>query len=222
MNDPTTALVNHARILMAHLATFINRISGGRIKPAHITTLSLLGHFPAAWALYTHRPILAASLIIVFGLLDALDGALARVQKSVSKLGMFYDATTDRVKEILLYSALAVYVSKNVPEAGVWIVVTLMGTSLLVSYVKAKGEMAVSSKNHDKQTLNRAFGIGIARYEIRMTLLVIALLTGYIAPILRLIIALNMLTASVRFLEIAKLLSIEDARARNRTKPKSK
>lgn len=210
MIDPTETIGNAIKILMAKLAVVINKLSRGKVKPVHITTLSLLGHIPAAWALWTCRPILGALLIAVFGLMDALDGALAREQKSVSKMGMFFDATTDRLKEVLIYSALAVYTSKHVPEIGVWVIPAVVGTSLLVSYVKAKGEMAISKDAHDKQLLNRAFTQGIARYEIRMAFLIIGLLSGFLGPLLNLIIALNLITAAMRFLEVSRLLNIED------------
>lgn len=211
MEDPTKVIVSHARVLMSMFAKSLDKTFKGRLKPAHITTISLLGHFPAAWALWTGKPVLAAILIVVFGLLDALDGALARAQGTASKLGMFYDAVTDRLKEVLIYTGLAVYVANDFADVGAWLVVAVAGSSILVSYVKAKGEMAVTAKNHDKQALNRAFGNGISRYEIRMALLVAGLLlTDLLAPLLRLTLALNMLTAAVRFLEIAKILNVED------------
>jgi phosphatidylglycerophosphate synthase len=211
MHDPTETIGNHVKVLMAKLARALNKIFDGKLKPAHITTLSLLGHIPAAWALWTNRPILASVYIAFFGLMDSLDGALAREQKSVSKLGMFFDATSDRLKEVLIYAALAVFVSNiYADEIAVWVIPAVVGTSLLVSYVKAKGEMAVSTEAHDKQQLNRAFSTGIARYEIRMFLLIIGLTTGLLAPLLNLIIALNLITAAMRFTEVSQLLSNED------------
>lgn len=210
-NDPTETIVAHVKVLMSKLAVQLDRLFRGKLRPAHITTLSLIGHIPATWALWNNRPILAAVLIAVFGLMDALDGALARAQKSVSKMGMFYDAVTDRLKEVMIYSGLAMYVAQNEPKIYPWVVPAVVGTSILVSYVKAKGEMAVSSGHHDKQLLNRAFSQGISRYEIRMFLLIAGLVTGFLPSFLNLIIALNLMTASVRFLEIAKLLNTEDA-----------
>lgn len=211
MNDPTETIGNNIRVLMAKFAHVLNKVTRGRLRPAHITTLSFLGHIPAAWALWTNRPYLAAGLIAGFGLLDALDGALAREQKTVSKLGMFFDAVTDRMKEIVLYSALAIYVNANYFDSiALWVVPAVAGTSLLVSYVKAKGEMAVSTDTHDKQALNRAFSQGIARYEIRMFLLIFGLVTELLPSVLNLIIALNLMTASLRFVEIARLLNLED------------
>jgi CDP-diacylglycerol--glycerol-3-phosphate 3-phosphatidyltransferase len=211
MQDTTKVIANHVRVLMSRLARNLDKATNGKIKPAHVTTVSLLGHIPAAWALWTGKPVLAAVLIAVFGLLDALDGALARAQGTASKLGMFYDAVTDRVKEIIIYSALAMYVSNNSIGADAWLVVAVAGTSILVSFVKAKGEMAVTAKNHDKQALNRAFDNGISRYEVRMALLITGLLlTDLLAPLLRLMVALNMFTAAIRFLEISKILNQED------------
>lgn len=217
MQDPTERIGNNVRVLMVHVARILNKASKGRLKPSHVTLLSLLGHFPAAWALWTSRPILAALLIAVFGLMDALDGALAREQGSASKMGMFFDAVTDRLKEIILYAGLAMFVVKHVPDLGAWVVPAVAGTSLLVSYVKAKGEMAVSTGSHDKQLLNRAFSQGIARYEIRMAILIIALISGMLNPLLNFIIAINLITAATRFMEVARLLNIEDAQDRKRT-----
>ncbi len=136
---------------------------------------------------------------------------------------MFFDATTDRLKEILLYVALAVLVSKQYSnDIAVWVIPAVAGTSLLVSYVKAKGEMAISTEAHDKQLLNRAFSQGIARYEIRMTLLIIGLLTGLLPALLNLIIALNLVTAAMRFMEVSRLLHIEDTDTKQITKSSAK
>ncbi len=222
MNDPTQTITDNIRVLMSRFAVLLNKLFRGKLKPAHITTLSLLGHIPAAWALWTCRPVLAAALIAIFGLMDALDGALARAQGSASKMGMFFDAVTDRMKEVIIYAALALYVAEHEPKVGLWVVPAVVGTSLLVSYVKAKGEMAISNDAHDKQQLNRAFSQGIARYEIRMALLIIGLLTSLLAPLLNLIIALNLITAATRFLEIARLLNQEDYQLKHKVKTSKK
>lgn len=216
MNDPTENIVNGVRVMMSRLAHILNVIFKGKLKPSHITLISLLGHIPAAWALWQGRTALACILIAVFGLMDALDGALAREQKSASKFGMFFDAVTDRIKEIILYSGLGVYAFRFEPRVAAWVVPALAGTSILVSFVKAKGEMAIAEYNNDRQTLNRTFSSGIARYEIRMSLLIIGLLSNYFASILNLIIALNLITASERFSEIAKQLNKEDSKNRSK------
>jgi phosphatidylglycerophosphate synthase len=206
------SLVTLVRRGMTQLAIFLNSISSGKVKPAHITTLSLLGHIPVAWALVTCRPILAAVLLAFFSLMDALDGALARVQNSSTLSGMYYDAVSDRLKEVIVYSALAVFVYKHVDPTIVWQVVALAGTSLLVSYTKAKGEMAIAGTIKDPQKLNRIFGGGIASYEVRVFAVIIGLLFGWIAYILPLLIAANSITIASRFLKVSKQLSEIDAK----------
>lgn len=214
MTDPTRFITDTVRVLMARLATFLGRISGGAIKPVHITVLSFLGHIPAAWALWTNKPALAAVLITVFGLMDSLDGALAREQHVASKLGMYFDAVTDRLKEAVLYSALAVYAARYTSDIQPWVVVAVAASSLLVSYVKAKGEMAISASVEDTQKLNRMFDGGLSRYEVRMAILVIGLLIGYLGPLLRLLVAINLYTAAVRFMAASQAIADQEAHER--------
>lgn len=198
------------RVSMFHIAGFIDYWTNGKIKPAHITTLSLLGHVPVAWALVTYQPVLAAILLAVFSLLDALDGAMARVQNSASRTGMYFDAVSDRLKEVILYTALGVYALKHLEQQDVWLIIALAGTSLLVSYTKAKGEMAVAGSSLDAQKLNRKFSIGIASYEIRMVAVIVGLLFGIVSFVLPLLIAANMLTIALRFIVVSQELYVLD------------
>lgn len=201
------SIKNFVRGIMTHIAGFIDYWSKGRIKPAHITALSLAGHIPIAWALVECRPVLAGVLLIIFGLMDALDGALARVQKSASLNGMFFDAVSDRIKEAIIYSALIVYVDKHIEASLAWQVVAVAVTSVLVSYVKAKGEMALAEQGvKNAQKLNREFSVGFASYEVRMTILVAALLFGFVEYAIPLLLALNLITIAERFLVISKRL----------------
>ena len=195
---------------MTLIAIRLNNWTNGTIKPSYITTVSLLGHIPVAWALITCRPILAAVLLALFSSLDALDGALARVQKSSSLAGMYYDAVSDRLKEVIVFSALAVYVTKHINIDIGWLVVAVAGTSILVSYTKSKGEMALTGREKDAQKLNRIFGRGIASYEVRVLILVVGLLFGWLIYILPLLLVLNCVTIITRFINVSKELNIID------------
>lgn len=210
MKDPTQAVADAVRLLMARAARFLNKAFEGKLQPVHITLISFLGHIPAAWALYDGRTLLAAYFITVFGLMDSLDGALAREQNSVSRIGMLLDSVSDRIKEALIYAALAVYVDLYVPEAGAWVVATLAGTSILVSYVRARGEATLASIRSHSYEANKVFVNGVSRYEVRMTLLVIGLVTGLLAPLMHLIIALNLLTAAMRFTQVGDQIKIAE------------
>lgn len=212
---PMNEIKKFVRLGMFHIAGFIDYWSKGRVKPNHITVLSLTGHIPVAWAIATNRPVLGAGLLAFFSLLDALDGAMAKVQNSASLSGMFFDAVSDRMKEVIVFSALAVLVYKQIDPSLTWQVVAACGTSILISYTKAKGEMAIAGKTisaQDTQKLNRLFGIGIAGYEVRVVALVTGLLFGVIQFILPLLIAANLMTIALRFIVIAKELHDIDQR----------
>ena len=202
--DAVVAQVKKSMVLVARL---LNAATNGYIRPVHITILSLVGHGLVIWALLADRPLKAAVLIIVFGLMDSLDGAIARLQKRASLQGMFFDAVSDRVKEVMIYSGLAVFlVHQGRPELG-WLAVAVAGSSLLVSYIKAKGEMAFAGSGLDPQKLNRLFSDGLARYEIRMFILIVGLVSSYSPVALVILLCLNGFTASVRFSKISGALS---------------
>jgi phosphatidylglycerophosphate synthase len=209
-------ITTFVRKMMTIVAVFLNRITGGRLRPYHITVVSLLGHVPVAWALVTSRPILAAVLLAFFSLMDALDGALARVQNSASLSGMYFDAVSDRIKEVIVLSALAVFAFKTIDSDITWQIVAVAGTSLLVSYTKAKGEMAIAGEGLDAQKLNRIFGGGLASYEIRVVALVIGLLFGWVAYVLPLLLIANSITIATRFLRVSKHLHTIDVRDKKR------
>jgi CDP-diacylglycerol---glycerol-3-phosphate 3-phosphatidyltransferase len=212
-------IVVNARRVMTHIAGFLDYWTKSQLKPAHITAVSLLGHIPVALALVYSLPVLAALLLAGFSLLDALDGALARVQGTSSRQGMFFDAVSDRLKEVTVYSALAVYAFNSIESNITWQLVLVAGTSLLVSYTKAKGEMAIagSANNKDAQKLNRLFSIGLASYESRVTAIVVGLVFGWIVYILPLLIAANAITIALRFIVISKelyLLDVEESQSK--------
>ncbi|MCA9327972.1 CDP-alcohol phosphatidyltransferase family protein, partial [Candidatus Saccharibacteria bacterium] len=165
-------------------AAVLHRISGGRVTPNMVTWFGLLMHVPIAYCIATGHWVLAGVLLIVFGLFDTLDGELARLQGTVSDQGGFLDASTDRIKEVMLYTATAyVFVDTGERPIVVALAVLACGMSVGVSFVKAKGEAIVATNKHTTNypELNRLFGGGLFPFEVRMAVLVLGLLTGYLS-----------------------------------------
>lgn len=188
------------------VAKLLHQVSRGQASADHITLLSLAGHLPVAMFIALGMWIWAAVFLLLFGLLDVLDGELARFQKKASPRGMLLDATTDRIKEILIYTGAAFWISTSPYAAWTFLAVAACGSSLLVSYVKAKGESAVAvgpaSMNHHK--LNRMFSFGLAAYEIRMLVLLLGLLSGQLLLAIGLVAALASYTSVERLITISK------------------
>lgn len=189
------------------IARGLNTMTGGAISPNFVTLTSLLAHAPIAWFIADQKYILAAILLIFFGLFDALDGELARLQKRASNAGMLLDASTDRMKEVILYSGAAFsFVSLGKPYMSVWAVVAC-GSSLLVSYVKAKGETAVKDARITPNEVNRLFQDGIMRFEVRMALLIAGLVINQLFAAVIVIAIGSWLTAVMRLIRIGKQLN---------------
>lgn len=202
-------ITDKGRGLMVPVAKGIDKVFKGKVGPNAITLLSFLGHFLVFIAIIDSQFILAAILLVFFGLLDALDGALARVQKKSSPAGMLLDATSDRAKEAIIYAALIYHFADIENFAGVMASTFAMAGSFMVSYVKAKGETAIASKGQSHSTVNRKFAGGIMQYQVRMTFLVVGLVFNILVSIVTAVAILSWLTALIRLLDIADNLSVK-------------
>lgn len=185
MAEPIQGIKQSVRSGARTVAMAMDTLSGGRLTPNMITWFGLFMHMPIAYFVATGQWVVAGLLLLVFGLFDTLDGELARLQDRVSDKGGFFDASTDRVKEVLLYAAVAyAFVTSGESAATVAAAVVACGMSICVSFIKAKGEAIVATKKHatDYATLNRLFGGGFFPFEVRMAVLVAGLLSGLLAP----------------------------------------
>lgn len=195
------------RRFVNRIARWLNAISGGWVTPNAVTLTGLAAHLPIAILIADQQNYLAAVLLVIFGLFDTLDGELARVQNRASTVGMVLDASTDRMKEVLLYTGAAyALIASDSPYMAIW-AVAACGFSLTVSYVKAKGETAlVDSKMTANQRNKSLFRDGVAPFEIRIALLVLGLLTGQLGWAVLVIAILSAYTAAERLIKVTRAL----------------
>ena len=182
MKTVVQGIKTHVRAGMRVIARGLNSTSKGRITPNGITIFGTLMHIPIAVLIATNHLIPAAILLVIFGLFDTLDGELARLQDRASVKGMLLDASTDRIKEAMLYTGVAYTLALGAHPATAAFAAAAVGASICVSYVKAKGEAAVASSGKEipHHVLNRMFADGILTFEMRMVVLLAGLLTGYL------------------------------------------
>jgi len=154
------------RGLEATIAPIVNALIRARVSPNVITTfgtLVLLGSGAAFGLGYVH---IGGLLLLLSGVMDMLDGRVARGGNVVSKFGAFYDSTLDRVGESALFGGIAVYfVAGGVAEP--WripaLIVTLVALSagLTVSYARARAEgLQMDCKVGVAQRAERILGLG--------------------------------------------------------------
>jgi len=114
----------------------------GSINPNAVTFTGCLLNGVAAYLAF-HEWFLAASITFLIGsLLDAMDGAIAKVTGRVSAFGGFLDSTLDRVSEGLVLGGLGLmFANRN--EVDLWPVASCFAAiacSYLTSYTRAKAE----------------------------------------------------------------------------------
>lgn len=205
------AIRSVVRAYIRRIARILDKLTGGRVHPNAVTIVALLAHLPIAWLIADRRFILASILLVFFGLFDALDGALARLQRRESRLGMLLDSITDRMKEVIVYIGIAMaLVSGGQAEAAVW-AVAACGASVLVSYVNAWGETVVTGSDMSHNKLNRSFRSGLMSFDVRMVFLIVGLASGQLVGAIIAVAVLGWLTAIERLTRVARALqSVQD------------
>jgi len=69
------------------------------LSPNAISVVALLFNLTAGWLLFSRHFLIAIVFIAIGGLLDALDGIVARVQNKATRFGDFLDHVFDRVSD---------------------------------------------------------------------------------------------------------------------------
>jgi CDP-diacylglycerol--glycerol-3-phosphate 3-phosphatidyltransferase len=160
------------------------------LTPNHLTLIGFGIAIVAAGAAATQAWLVAGILVIVGGVFDLFDGALARASGRVSRLGAFMDSVFDRWGEAVVYLGIVIGCLASGFDLGVVLAAAAMGAAFMVSYARAKSE----SLGFTEGTGMAA--IGIAPREVRIVILTIGLiLTGLVGtanPLLELPPALDL------------------------------
>jgi CDP-diacylglycerol--glycerol-3-phosphate 3-phosphatidyltransferase len=79
-------------------------------------------------------------VLLLFVLVDALDGTMARLRGESSDFGGFVDSVSDRYAEFITFGGLLYYFLSQENFTGVMVTFAATAGSVLVSYVKARAE----------------------------------------------------------------------------------
>ena len=144
------------------------------------------------------KPLLALLVIILSGIMDILDGAVAKVTGKTTKLGSFLDSTLDRIEDIIFIFGLRFLKINDL------LIYTFLTLSLMISYMRAKGESLGL----------RVEGRGIIERAERIILIALMILFSTISyntalTIMYLAIILSLISFTQRFYFITKSLKRE-------------
>ena len=124
-----------------------DRLNKHGINPAHLTLGGLIIN-ALGCLLYAYGRFLTGSLVILIaGLFDMLDGALARSSGKATKFGAFMDSVVDRYSDFFIFGGLLIYFSRITDTSAVSLVLVVIAGALLTSYTKARAESLIPQCN---------------------------------------------------------------------------
>ena len=146
---------------------------------ASVATAFLIGSGHFAWAVVG---------VIVAGVSDLLDGAIARGSGQASPRGAFFDSVTDRVSDALLLGGVAWYLVGHVVPYDAILAFAVAACSMLVSYERARAEaLGLDARG------------GLMERAERFVFLGVALAFNILVPVLWIMLVLTAATAVYRF-----------------------
>lgn len=128
---------NRIRGAAVPVATMLGRLG---LTPNALTVIGFLGMFAAAVAAALQQWVLAGVLVIVFGVFDMFDGALARATNRATRFGAFLDSTLDRTGENVVLAGVAYGCAMAQFDGGVVAAVAAMAFGSVVTYARARAE----------------------------------------------------------------------------------
>lgn len=176
------------------------------MSPDHLTILGILFAVAAAVAIARGALQGGLALVILAALPDMLDGALAKASNTASQRGAFFDSVIDRVTDSVLFGGVAWYLASTESAHMSLLPMSIMGVSSLISYERAKAEsLGLQAKG------------GLMERAERIIVLCAGLLfDSLLIPILWIMLALTVITAIQRFVQVWTQAEVSSVTARKR------
>jgi CDP-diacylglycerol--glycerol-3-phosphate 3-phosphatidyltransferase len=145
-------------------------------------------------------------LVIAAALPDMLDGALAKASNTASQRGAFFDSVIDRVTDSVLFGGVAWYFASEKSAHLALLPMAIMGVSSLISYERAKAEsLGLYAKG------------GLMERAERIVVLCVGLLfDSLLVPIMWIMLALTVITAIQRFVQVWRQAEVSATTAAKR------
>lgn len=142
-----------------------------------------------------------AVIVGVGGILDLVDGAVAKATHTESAFGAFLDSTTDRLSDGVLFAGVTWYIVAH-PHAGVarlgisfggalFLALAVLVLGFLTSYIKGRAEAVGFTCN-----------VGVAERGERVFIMAVAVFFNVMVPALSLLFVLSAVTVIQRFVHV--------------------
>lgn len=164
-------------------------------SPNTLTILGMVIIICAVPFIFFGRHGIAGVLILLAGLCDVFDGAVARKKGISSDFGSFLDSVVDRVSDSLIFIALTGYFYFTEDSTGGFITIWALTLSFMISYLRAKAE-----------SLGKDCKVGIIERFERLVIVLLAFFSGKIVLFLLILTFLSVITVIQRVAHVYKQL----------------
>ncbi len=174
------------------------------VSPNMVTMAGLVGAGISAWLISEGMLWAGGIVMLIAGVLDLFDGALARSTGQDSAFGALLDSVVDRVSEIVVLLGLLIFYARADSIQGTVLVYLAVGGSVMVSYLRARSEgLGIDCK------------VGIMTRPERVAALGFGLIVGHWVPVVMLIVlgviaGLTILTTAQRLFHTGRSLNAGD------------
>jgi phosphatidylglycerophosphate synthase len=174
-------------VLKVYKFLFVNR----QLSPNTLTVVGFIAGVASAVLVAMRRPVLGGALLLVAGLFDLMDGAVARTNGRVTPYGGFLDSVLDRYTDLLVALGISIYFLRE--GDTLFSAVTFFAAIgiAVIPYAKARAKAAgVSCES------------GLLERPERTMLLIIGLLSGLIQPVIVILAVLTHVTVIQRVVHV--------------------
>lgn len=168
------------------------------LNPNTLTLLGVIANLGAAFFIASGKWWWAGFLVLIGGMFDVLDGAIARINGRATSFGAFFDSVMDRFSDFLLFIAFAFYYATKGEIGKMLLALFSMMGSIMVPFCRARAEVFIASCK-----------VGWLERPERIILITIALFSGWIVPILWIILVFSFVTVFQRIRYTYQMLSEE-------------
>jgi CDP-diacylglycerol--glycerol-3-phosphate 3-phosphatidyltransferase len=117
------------------IGAFFNRLG---IYPNTMTILGLVGNIIGAALIALGHMTIGGIIVLVMGIIDTLDGTMARLRGMPSEFGAFVDSVTDSYSELVIFGGLLYFFLNKGDWLSVLAIYMAASGAVLVSYVRAR------------------------------------------------------------------------------------
>jgi archaetidylinositol phosphate synthase len=168
------------------LRPFAKKIVG--VNPNTLTLLGLLISFVAAFYFARHEVLTAGFFLLLSGLFDAFDGAVARENGRTTIFGGFLDSVCDRFADAAVLIGAMYGGLTSFPPFPDWFLGSLaIAGSLMVSYTRARAEASGVTAS-----------VGIGERAVRMVILILGAFLNIVNWAVLLVTVLSFITVFQR------------------------